>query len=249
MKTLILDIETSPHKMYIWHPGKQYVRAENIVEAGHTLCWAAKWRGDKDIMFGSVWGDGKKRMLKRMWNLINKADVIIHFNGEKFDVPTLNKEFLLAKMGPPAPYRQVDVIKTLRRRFRFASNALDHVAQRLGLGRKVQHKGMALWHDVMRGVATAKRTMERYNKHDVRLTEKVYERVLPWIPNHPNAALYMDDDKPVCPSCGAKNPPKRGYAYTTTGKYQRYQCTGCGFWPRGSQNLLTPAKRKAMLRT
>lgn len=235
--------------MYIWHPGKQYVRAENIVEAGHTLCWAAKWRGEKGMMFGSVWGDGKKRMLTRMWRLINDADVIIHFNGERFDVPVLNKEFLLARMGPPAPYRQVDVLKTFRRRFRFASNSLDHVAQRLGVGRKTKHKGLDLWHDVMRGLPTARRKMEQYNKNDVRLLERVYDRVLPWIPNHPNMALYVNDEKPICPPCGANKLTKRGFAFTSMGKYQRYQCEKCGFWPRGSQNLLTPSKRKAMLRT
>jgi len=187
-------------------------------------------------------------MLAKIHTLLTEADVVVQYYGSKFGIPVLNKEFLLAKMGPPAPYRQVDVLKTFRRRFRFAANNLDHVAQRLGIGSKVKHKGMALWHDVMQGIKKAQATMERYNKHDVRLLEKVYERVLPWIPNHPNHALYVEGDKAVCPSCATGSLTKRGFAYTTTGKYQRYQCNGCGCWPRGSQNLLTPAKRKAMLR-
>ncbi len=75
--------------------------------------------------------------------------------------------------------------------------------------------------------------MEEYNINDVFLTEDLYERVLGWIPNHPNHSLY--DEDVVCPRCGGKNFQKRGWAYTNAFKYRRFQCKDDGGWARSSK--------------
>ena len=57
MKTLLIDIETKPHKAYCWGLFDQRIGLNQIVEPGGTLCWAAKWLGDPSskIMFGAEW--------------------------------------------------------------------------------------------------------------------------------------------------------------------------------------------------
>jgi DNA polymerase elongation subunit (family B) len=232
MKILLLDIETAPNLVHVWGLYDQNVAINQIQAAGYVLCWAAKWYGDKEVQFDSVHQSKPLRMLKRIHKLVDQADVVVHYNGTKFDMPTLNKEFVLHKLDPPAPYRQVDLLRTARSQFRFPSNKLDYVAQALGLGNKVKHPGHSLWVQCMAKDPEAWEMMETYNKQDVALLEKVYDRLLPWIKNHPNHGVYDEPGIPVCPNCGHHHLQRRGFARTVANKYARYQCMNCGTWSK-----------------
>lgn len=203
-----------------------------ILDSGYVLCWAAKWYGEDEVMFDSVNRSKPKSMLSRIYKLINESDAIVHYNGTKFDMPTLNKEFLMHDMLPPAPYKQIDLLQTARRQFRFPSNKLDYIAKQLGLGCKTHHKGHQLWIDCMAKQTEAWKVMEEYNKNDVVLLEKVYDKLKPWIKNHPNHNAY--EGFLCCPKCGSDNYQSRGHAVTSTLKYRRFQCKACGGWFRGS---------------
>ena len=109
------------------------------------MCWAAKWLGESDITFASVQHTDSKAMLSGIHQMLDEADAVIHYNGTKFDIPTLNKEFLLHDMPPPSPYKQIDLLRTVRSTFRFTSNKLDYVTQQLKLGGKTKHEGHELW--------------------------------------------------------------------------------------------------------
>jgi hypothetical protein len=77
--------------------------------------------------------------------------------------------------------------------------------------------------------------MKKYNIQDVRLLEKLYKRLLPWIKNHPNQGVYSGT-KGVCKVCSSKSLKKNGFEYTGVGKYQRYRCNSCGAPNRGPTN-------------
>jgi DNA polymerase elongation subunit (family B) len=228
MKILLLDIETAPNTAYVWGLFKQNISISQIVDSSAMLCWAAKWLDQEDVMFSSIMG-GRKKMLQRIHKLLDEADAVVHYNGSRFDIPTLNKEFLEAGMSPPSPYAQIDLLKTARQQFRFPSNKLDYVGRALGLGQKVSHEGFELWIKCMNKDKDAWTRMQAYNVQDVLLLEKVYKRFLPWIKNHPNRGVHMDTDH-VCPTCGSHNVQKRGYNHTKAGRYQRYQCRDCATW-------------------
>lgn len=229
MRLLLLDIETAPHLSATWGLFQQNVALDQLITPGYTLCWAAKWHGDKEVMFESIM-TGNKRMIRRIHKLLNEADAVCHYNGTKFDVPTLQKEMLLQGLKPPAPFKQIDLLKTARSRFRLASNKLDFVAQSLGLGSKTKHKGMALWLGCMNKVAEDWKVMEAYNKQDVLLLEKVYDRLLPWIQGHPNLSTMSGSE--CCPKCESTSRQARGWSVTVAGRYQRFQCNDCGSWFR-----------------
>jgi len=255
MKKLYLDIETAPNICMTWGLFRQNISIDKIVESGFTLCWAAKWEDSKEIMFSSVHGDGEQLMLTRMHELLCEADAVVHYNGTNFDMPILNKEFVNAKMLPPTPYQQIDLLRTVRARFRFTSNKLDYVAQFLGLGNKVHHKGMALWVGCMAGKDKDWKVMERYNIQDVRLLPKLYKTLLPWIQNHPNMGLYNEvldsEGKHVeqCPNCGSTHLVRNGMEHLATQSYQRYKCSDCGTPLRGRSTALPLAKRKSIIVT
>lgn len=234
MKTLFLDIETSPNLAYCWGLFDQTIPITAIKESSSVLCWAAKWKGSRDIMFDSVHKSSKKQMLKGIHKLMDEADAICHYNGTRFDVPVLNKEFILTGMQPPAPSRDIDMLRTARSRFKFTSNKLDYVAQALGLGAKTKHTGYQLWVDCMAKDPKAWKLMEKYNKQDVVLLEKVHDRLLPWIKNYPNQNLYGMPDG--CPTCGSKKMQRRGTAVSINVRYQRWQCLECGKWAKGEKD-------------
>lgn len=248
MKILHLDIETSPNICYTWGLFNQNIGINQIVESGYTMCWAAKWHGQKGVEFASIHEDGEEAMITRMHELLCEADAVCHYNGEKFDMPTLSKEFVKFGLAPPDPYHQIDLLKVARKRFKFASNKLDYVAQFLGLGKKVKHVGMDLWRDCMGGCDKAWRTMKRYNIQDVKLLEDLYKTLLPWIKNHPNHALFMDTDRPVCPNCGSHHVNKVGIETTNTMQYQRYRCASCKTPIRG-RTTVVPKEKKAHILT
>jgi DNA polymerase elongation subunit (family B) len=174
-------------------------------------------------------------MLGAIHDLLNDADMVVHFNGKRFDIPIINRELVVAGMSPPAPYHQVDLLSVVKRQFRFASNKLAYVSVALGLEGKMGHEGHELWTKCLAGDTDAWARMEAYNRQDVVLTEQLYKRLLPWITGHPNRRLY--GTATGCPTCGSGDLRKEGFALTQLGRYQRYSCRGCGSWSKDSKRL------------
>jgi len=231
-----LDIETSPHTAYVWGLWNENIPLARLIDSSRVLCYAAKWRGMDEIYFQSSHKIGHKKMLGKIHALLNEADVVVHFYGSRFDIPVLNKEFLLHGFLPPAPFKQIDLCKVARSRFKFASNKLDWIAKSLGLGGKVRHKGFELWVQCMNNEPEAWKEMEIYNVQDTALLEKVYDRLLPWISNHPSYGAYTSVDRPVCTNCGGNHIQFRGYAVAKTLRYRRAQCKDCGKWLRSNKS-------------
>lgn len=233
MRVLYIDIETAPNVADVWDLWNQNVSLNQLRESSYMLCWAAKWKGDSDIFFESFWGD-PLRMLTQAHLLLDMADVLVTYNGDRFDIPTLNKEFLLGGFKPPSPYKSLDIYRTVKTQFKFPSGKLDYVGQALGVGRKVEHEGHDLWVKVREGDWDAQRRMEEYNKGDVILLEEVHDALGPWLKSSPNFTLFVGSE---CPRCDDGDLERRGFVYTALGQYQRYRCRNCGGWSRDTTRL------------
>lgn len=249
LKILLLDIETSPNIAHVWGLFNQNIGLNQLMSSSYMMSFAAKWRGDhkKKTVFKSVFHDGRAEMLEELWRLLNEADAVIHYNGTKFDIPNCNKEFLLSGMQPPEPYHQIDLLRVVRSKFRFTSNKLDYVSKALGVGEKVKHAGHELWVKCLAGDTEAWEVMKKYNINDIIILESVYDKLLPWIADHPSHGLYTDLDRPVCPNCGGTHITKHGIETTKTSQYQRYRCEECKSPLRGKQSLLDKDKKKNLL--
>ena len=244
MKILLLDIETSPNVAHVWGIWQQNVGLSQLLESSYTMCYSAKWLGDDQIYFDSVQKSEPKSMLEGIHGLLEQADAVVHYNGTKFDMPTLNKEFIIHKMNPPPPIKQIDLLRVVKSQFRFPSNKLDYVAQRLSLGKKKDHEGHILWVKCMNGDKKAWKTMEEYNIQDVILLEKLYKKLLPWIKSPINLNIMKDRNGFNCPTCGKNHLISKGFSYTTTGAYQRYQCKACGAFSADKRSVIPHAKLK-----
>lgn len=240
-KILFYDIETAPALGYAWGKWKQ-----NIIdfERGfYMLSWSAKWKDGKHITKGLIDYKGykkdkenDKKLVEELHRLLSEADILVHQNGDRFDIKKCNSRFIIHGMKPPTPVKTVDTVKVARKYFGFESNKLDDLGKFLGVGRKTRHEGIDLWFDCMAGDSKSWGRMKRYNQNDVILLEKVYNKMLPFITNHPPYGIFVNSGE-VCPNCGSKELQSRGYAVNKTSKYRRFQCQSCGVWGRSTKNI------------
>lgn len=223
-KILILDIETRPAVAYVWRPYDENIGYEQVIEPGGMICWAAKWIGNPEVFFYSNWTHSHSEMVRAIHALMDEADAVVTYNGDKFDIPKLNGEFILEGLPPTAPAASIDVVKTVRK-FGFLMNRLAYIGPLLRVGAKVKHEGFGLWSSVLNGDEKARAKMQKYNIQDVVLLEKLYKKVRPFIKNHPQ--LRAGD---TCPQCASTKTQKRGYRFTRYFRIQRNQCSNCGGW-------------------
>jgi uncharacterized protein YprB with RNaseH-like and TPR domain len=232
LKLLFIDIETTPCIAMTWGLRKQNISVEQIVEPTSVLCFAAKWRDKREVIFRKSTvrsGDEFDSMIREAHTLLWNADAVCHFNGESFDIPRLNAEFLRLGLPPPPPIPQIDLKKTAMRKFGTVSSRLAFLGPYLNIGEKVHHEGWPLWTGCLKNDPKSWRTMEKYNRQDVVLLERLYDRILPWIDGHPNMNWYTVGGN-NCPTCGHSTLIRRGYRRTRVQIYQRYVCGHCDAW-------------------
>ena len=235
-RILTLDIETSPALGDIWALWDQNVSLSQLREVTAVISFAAKWLGESKVEFRSDYHDGHEAMIRRAYELFNEADIVVHYNGSSFDVPHLNREFILQGLGPYSPVLEIDLLKVVKSRFKFMSNKLAHVTEQLGLTGKLSHSGHELWVQCLAGDEKAWRTMKAYNCQDVVTTEELYEKLRPWIKNHPHMGLWSGEAE-SCSNCQSADIQWRGVSRTTQGVYPRFQCKQCGKWGKSTKSI------------
>lgn len=239
-RILLYDIETMANLSYVWAKYEQDVIAVN--KHWYMITFAYKWLGEKkthvlslpDFPLYKKDTTNDKQLIEALWKLFDEADVIIAHNGNSFDTKKANARFIKHGLLPPTPYKQIDTKLVAKRYFRFDSNKLDDLGDYFNIGRKINTGGFELWLGCASGDRKSWRLMCKYNKQDVVLLEKVYNRMLPYMNNHPNYNMLLDTTH-SCPNCGSNKLQKRGLAFTRISKSQRYQCKDCGAWSQGDK--------------
>lgn len=252
---LVLDIETQRGIVETFNLFRPFIHIDRVLTPTRVLCFAAKWRGDDKIIFKSAWDDndeeGYLRMLRAAYDLLNEADIIVTWNGDRFDIQWFESELGRLELGRPMPYKSLDLIKINKKWFKGGqmSMKLDWSARQWLKDRKTPHGGSDLWHDIRYGTRAeqraARKLMREYNIHDTELTEQLLERYLPYAPV--NLALYAnnEDDLLHCTKCNSTNLKKDGTKYynTLAGSYQMHRCKDCGSPSRGKRTKRTTELR------
>jgi len=246
-KILIVDIETKPLEVYAWGLHDQNIALNQVKEDWKIISFAAKWLDEKKIMQYDL-GEGldEKDLLFSLWWLFNEADIVIGQNSKQFDVKKINARFIQHGMKPPSSFQQIDTKLLAKKHFGFTSNSLEYMSDKLCTKyKKLKHKkfpGMELWTECLKGNKKAWEAMAEYNIFDVLATEELYKKLAPWGVGI-NFNVYYGDEDARC-TCGSTEFSKNGYAYSSTGKFQRFECKKCGAELKSRQNL---NKNKKML--
>lgn len=239
-KILLLDIETSPMRAYVWRRWKQNIYLEQTISEWFMLCWSAKWL-EEDTIYGErltqedVLNENDSSILTSLWKLLDEADIVIGHNSKKFDIPKINSRFLVNNLFPPSPYKQIDTKEVSVKQFGFSSNKLDALATYFNYEKKLD-TDFDLWKRCMDGDEEALEYMLVYNKKDVLILEKIYLKLRPYIKGHPNVGIYYLDNDKKCGHCGSTNLKLNGYTYTNISKFKTFRCNDCGSISRSRLN-------------
>ena len=241
MRIFTVDAETSPMDTWAWGCWKQNINPmTQIKEPTYLLSWAGKFSDERKVRYHDV---HDKHMVPALHECLMQADAVVTYNGDKFDLKHFNREFLLAGLAPTRPIPSIDLLPAVKRQFSFPSYKLDYVASQVLGERKLDTGGFDLWPSFMEGDPKALRLMQRYNKRDTVLTEKLYKHIKPWIPNHPYLGepdVDIDDweheyECPVCLSLSTvKEKPRRTRCFAI----RQVRCADCGAWHDGKRKKL-----------
>ena len=239
-RVAFFDIETAPSLGWFW--GKLWETSIiDVKTPWYMISFAYKWQGEDKIHVHALPDyplfkkdrENDKSLIEDLHDLFDQADVLIAHNGDRFDIRKANARFITQGLRPPAPYKSIDTLKAARRFFQFESNKLNDLGQYLGIGRKLPTTGFDLWKRCfVLDDKSAWKTMKDYNKRDIVLLEQVYEKLKPYMSNHPDLTIY--EEKTGCPTCRSPNVHRRGFYTSKRRKYQQYHCGGCGKWFSGA---------------
>jgi DNA polymerase III epsilon subunit-like protein len=226
-KILTWDIETSPAIVYSWGLFGQDHSVSQIIEPSRVLCFAAKWLDKKSTEFYSEYHTTREDMIEQAWRLLDEADMLVSYNGIGFDMKHMNREFLLAGLGPVSPFVDIDLLRINRANFKFLSNKLGYVTQAVGLPTKLETGGMELWKRVLDNDPAAWAKFKQYNIRDVVVTEKLYLLLAQggWVKGV-HAGLFSGNMS-TCHSCGSADLTPVGVIYSRSSAWPKAVCV-CG---------------------
>lgn len=234
-RVLLFDIESSPNLGYAY--GKWQTNLIKIMQYSHIMSFSWKWLGDKKVQHKSVvdivYPDGQtagEALIRKLHDLFEEADVVIAHNAYGFDIKVANAAFMQYNLAPPSPYKVVDTLRVARSQFKFpGGNSLNELGKFMGVGTKSETGVGDLWFKCLQGDLASWRKLKVYNDQDVVVLEGIYNKMLPYIKNHPNVGDILQRDG-VCPKCGSASLQRRGFNNRRNGKTQRYQCNECHGW-------------------
>lgn len=228
-RILTIDIERVPGTALWFDRRIDYLSPRMITTHPRTICFAARWYGQKRPIFEAEWID-RGRMVQRAWELYDEADVVITYNGVKFDNKHLLSDWVEHGLGEPRPWKDLDLLRVVRRLGR-ETKSLDDVTRWLGREGKSLHYDVQLALAACAGDKAAQRTLREYNCGDIELTEWLADRLRGHIPNHPIIAASGDKR---CNQCGSDDLALRESRYRAVVlDYALYTCRNCKGHVRG----------------
>ena len=224
-KRLFYDIETSFCQGHFWKPGyNQTVLPSQILKQAQIICISWKWEGD-DVIHHADWGLKKqcdKSLLKKFIKELNKADEIVAYNGDRFDIKWIRTRAVFHGLEMRNHYNSIDTLKLCKSYLRLPSNTLAEACKYFNLVQKKDPGGMQTWTDIV--FDKSKEALDRmidYCDGDIDSLEALFEKLKPYVKHKINYAVLKGQEKFHCPECG-----KLGYlnkTYTTAaGTIQHY---------------------------
>lgn len=248
-KILCFDLELAPLVLEGWGLYEQNFGLNQIRQDWFILSFAAKFLDEDKIYY---FDQRKERPLEndyklvnKLHELINKADIILGHNSDRFDLKKINARFIKHNLDPIPPKQTIDTLKIAKKFFSFTSNKLEYLAKFLSCSEKSNHSkftGHILWHECLKRNKDAFNEMELYNKQDVLTTIEVYQKLVRF-DNTINFQIY--EQKRVC-YCGSTEFFKNGFKYQKSGVFQLYKCSGCGKNYVDKSNLIHKEIRKEL---
>lgn len=242
---LVLDIETAPIIAYLWDlkVNGGYVPFSQVKQDRYIMAVGVKWLGQSKMHYFDQKGLGPlqdKGLLMQLWPFLDKADIVISYNGESFDSKRITSRYMQHRIKPPSPYRHYDVMKLHKRVADHTSNTLDYVSTHTNVKFKKLHHddfpGFSLWLGCMAENPKAWASMKKYNIHDVLSTEENAINTLAWAPECFPEFYPVSDRAMSCGRCGYFGHMRSIQSkLTNKNEFHQYRCSKCGGFQTGKK--------------
>lgn len=171
---LYLDIELSK-SLYFNYGARvysSYLNADDLYKPRYIICWSASYLGSNTVWNDCVtsaeaqgWTDA--RILPRLRELMDAADILAGHNIDAFDIKHINARLLLNGLEPVTGKKTLDTLKIARQKFAFESNRLGNISEALGFRPKDDIRNADWLKIVTTGDEKTLKKVLKYNKGDV----------------------------------------------------------------------------------
>lgn len=166
-------------------------------------------------------------MLREFAKVAHEADELIAHYGDGFDMPWFRTRCLVHGLTPLPAYKTIDTKAWASKYFYFNSNKLDYLGKIL-LNEQKLHTEWELWEKVLNHDDAALAYMVKYNKQDVKLLEKVWERLRFCVAAKTHAGVADGLGAWTCPHCASDRVTKDKTRFTSQGRRQhQMKCSSC----------------------
>ena len=262
VKALTIDIERLPGQVSVQHRGftidgpvwdlnalkhiiGRRIHADDVIEWPRTICAAARWYGEEDVMFAAEWEvGGYDAFMREVWSWVDEADILIGHNMAAFDSKHLMSGWAEMGLPAPSPFKVIDTLKIARGSLNMESNTLDSLAKRLGVESKSDKYDVQVAQAAVAGDKDAQARIEGYNRGDIVASEALFDRLRPYARNIPHLGMWTDDEM-ACPSCGSTMTATGKTVHANVQRYEHLHCDNCGAHARGTATLKNPTRTRS----
>lgn len=244
LNILYWDLETSLMEAWVFGIWNVNVGGNRIKKHSHLLSnsWAFNDEPPQGIrLTPEQVRDGDDLMVVvDTIKAIEKADLIVTFNGRKFDEKVLNTRALHHGLPSIRYPKHIDLMQEVKKKFRFPSNSMQNISMYLGLEGKLATSGSRLWERCAEWYYPeecdkALEEMLVYGLRDIDSTRDLHKRLQGWFKSPVNIGMMTkeingtntkDNHTLLCPHCASEDVDKLGSkAYTSTMSYDIYRCS------------------------
>lgn len=242
-KILYWDLETSLMEAWVFGIWNVNVGGNRIKKQSHLLSnsWAFNDEPPQGIrLTPEQVRDGDDLMVVvDMIKAIEQADILVSYNGKRFDEKVLNTRALYHGLPSIRYPKHIDLMQEVKKKFRFPSNSMQNVSMFLGLDGKLSTSGSRLWERCAEWYypeecSKALEEMLVYGLRDIDSTRELHKRLQGWFKSPVNVGLITkeingvntkDNHELLCSHCGSNDVDKlTSKGYNTTTSYDVYRC-------------------------
>lgn len=214
-RVLLFDIETS----------------NLAADFGVLLCVGYKWLGESRVYCPKIdfttknHRNAEKALFEAFLPAYEEADILVSYNGKRFDVPFLQAKALEYGYNALPNTSHVDLYWTVKHSMRISRKSLQNAGYFLGLSNEKTPVEGKIWTRATLGDPKALKYIVDHCKSDVLVLEELYMRLRSLVRGHPRVAGN------ACKACGSPEIQNRGrYVTKLKGTMWRTMCTNCGSW-------------------
>ena len=148
---------------------------------GRILCLCVLLEGESDVrtLHARTYGD-ERRLLADLRSLWDELDILVTFNGKRFDSRFINGRAVQYGMDPFPQKLHWDLLPYCRK-WRLASARLGSVTEALDLPDQKGHVPAEFWNRAVGGDEEAYATIARYCAQDVKVLPALAARIRPMV--------------------------------------------------------------------